>query len=173
MKKLISLILISCFLLTIPAFATEYRLAPSDQLEIKIINQKNLDTKQAIAPDGSISLPLVCRVEVQGKTLDELDQLLKSEYAKYIQKPQIVVYLTARPIYIVQHDLKKNTWEVKEAKSIEEARALVGKNYSGEIKYGDTIVVNVGNKPDFWEDNWYKVLTATAVAVGIYATLNK
>ncbi|MFH1683982.1 MAG: hypothetical protein ABIA67_03780, partial [Candidatus Margulisiibacteriota bacterium] len=71
------------------------------------------------------------------------------------------------------HDIKKNTWDVKEAKSIEEARALAGKDYSGDINYGDIITTETGKGPDWWEDNWYKVLTGTAVAVGIYATLNK
>lgn len=53
---------------------------------------------------------------------------------------------------MIQHDLKKNTWDVKEAKSIDEARALAGKNYAGEIKNGDIVSVEVGEKPDFWED---------------------
>jgi len=181
MKKLISIFLIIILHLTfvIPSlsrdlsFADEYRLAPNDQLEIKVINHKEFDTKQAISPDGSISLPLVGRITAQGQTLNSFDKYLTAEFSKYVDKPQVVVYLTPRPIYVIQHDIKKNTWDVKEAKSVDEARALAGRNYTGEIKSGDIVSVEVSEKPDWWESNWYKVITGTAVLVGIYATLHK
>ncbi|MFH1767121.1 MAG: polysaccharide biosynthesis/export family protein [Patescibacteria group bacterium] len=176
MKKLISCFLISCFLISIPCFSAssvEYILGANDILEVKIIGQPDLTTKQVVTPDGKISLPVLGRVRVEGLTAKQLDEYLSAEFAKYIEKAQVVVYLTARPIYIIQHDVKKNTWEVKEAKSIEEARALAGKDYKGEIKHGDIINVEVSRKPDFWEANWYKVITATAVLAGIYATLNR
>ena len=176
MKKHISILLIACFLfpvLCLPISAADYILAPNDQLEVKIIGQKDLDTKQAIAPDGTISLPLLGRVTAQGQTLSGFNDYLSAEFAKYIKSPQVVVYLTPRPTYVIQHDVKKNVWDVKEAKSIDEARALAGKNYTGRISNGDIVSVEVGQKPDWWEDNWYKVLTGTAVAVGIYATVKK
>lgn len=176
MKKSICLLILTCFLtpiLSFPVFAVDYVLAPNDQLEIKVINHKDLDTKQAVAPDGTISLPLVGRITAQGQTLSSFDKYLAAEFSKYIDKPQVVVYLTPRPTYVIQHDLKKNTWDVKEAKSVEEARALAGRNYTGQISNGDIVSVEVSEKPDWWETNWYKVLTGTAVAVGIYATLHK
>ena len=55
MKKSICLLLLTCFLtpvLSFPALAGAYILAPNDQLEIKVINHKDFDTKQAIAPDA-------------------------------------------------------------------------------------------------------------------------
>ena len=152
-------------------FADEYRLAPNDTLEIKIIGQKELDTKQTIAPDGSISLPLLGRVMAQGQTLEDFNQYLTTEFSAYIEKPQVVVFLIPRSIFVIMHDVKKNTWEVKEAKTIGEARALAGKDFEGEIKHGDVISVNVSKEPDFWEQNWYRIITATAVLAGIYSTL--
>ena len=187
MKKIICLLLIiilnSSFVISHSAFASDlpavalakagYTLAPNDILEIKILNQKNLDTKQIIAPDGSISLPFLGRVQAQGKTINEFQAYLTAELSMYVEKPQLVVYLTPRSIYVIQHDLNKNTWEVKEAKSIEEARAFAGKDYKGEIHYGDVIEVNVSKEPNWIADNWYRIITGTAVLVGIYATLNK
>lgn len=155
------------------ANAFEYTLAPNDFLEVKILNQKDMDTKQIITPDGTIALPFLGRVQAQGKTLNEFQTYLTTELAKYVDKPQLVVYLTPRSIYIIQHNLKTNLSEVKEAKSIAEAKAFAGDDYSKEIKYGDVITVDVGNKPDWWEDNWYRVLSGTAVVVGIYATLHR
>ena len=178
MKKNISIILIilllsSVFSIRYSAFAAEYVLAPNDQLEIRIVGQKDLDTKQTVAPDGTISLPLLGRVTAQGQALKGFNNYLSSEFAKYIKNPQVVIFLTPRPIYVIQHDVRKNTWDVKKAESIDEARALAGGNYTSQISNGDIVSVEVGQKPDWWEDNWYKVLTATAVAVGIYATVHK
>ena len=155
------------------AYAYEYTLATNDLLEVKILNQKDMDTKQTIAPDGTIALPFLGRVQAQGKTLNEFQTYLTTEFAKYVDKPQLVVYLTPRSIYVIQHNLKTNLSEVKEAKSITEAKAYAGEDYTKEIKYGDVITVDVGDQPDWWENNWYKVLSGTAVAVGIYATLNR
>jgi polysaccharide export outer membrane protein len=178
MKKSICLFLIILFLCSSfgiyhSAFAAEYTLASGDQLEIKIIGQKDLDTKQIVAPDGTISLPLLGRITAQGQTLGIFNAYLSAEFAKYIKNPQVVVYLTPRPIYVIQHDVKKNAWDVKEAKSIDEARALAGRNYTGQISNGDIVSVEVGQKPDWWEDNWYKVITATAVLVGINSALHR
>lgn len=178
MKKAISVLLIAINLLFglsnwDRCYAAEYILGPNDQLEINIIGQPDLTTKQVVTPDGTISLPVIGRIKVAGLTLSRLDEYLSSEFAKYIEKPKIIVYLTSRPIYIIQHDIKKNTWDVKEAKSIEEARALAGKDYTGEINYGDIINVEISKKPDWWEDNWYKVITGVAILAGIYSTLNK
>jgi Polysaccharide biosynthesis/export protein len=176
MKKLIVYIVIVSLLSPLIgsiAYAFEYTLAPDDLLEVKILNQKDMDTKQAIAPDGSISLPFLGRVQAQGKTLSEFQTYLTTEFAKYVDKPQLVIYFTPRSIYVIQHNLKTNISEVKEAKTIAEAKAYAGPDYTKEIKYGDVISVDVGIQPDWWEANWYKVLTGIAVAVGVYETLKK
>ena len=177
MKKFIASFLVIILSLTFVignlSFAFEYTLATNDLLEVKILNQKDMDTKQTITPDGTIALPFLGRVQAQGKTLNEFQTYLTTEFAKYVDKPQLVVYLTPRSIFVIQHDLKKNTWDVKEAKSIPEAKAFAGEDYTKEIRYGDVITVDVGKQPDWWEDNWYKVLTGAAVTVGIYETLKK
>jgi len=175
MKKTICIFLILCFSFPIVSavLASDYILAPNDTLEIKIIGHKDLDTKQVIAPDGSISLPVLGHVAASGQTLTDFNKYLTAEFSKYIDNPQIVVYLIPRPIYVIQHNLEKNIWEVKEAKTIEEARAYAGKNYKGEINYGDVIYVNVSAEPTWIGDNWYRIITGTAVVVGIYATLHK
>ncbi len=185
MKKPIAILLLTIFIHSFVicnwsfVIADEYRLAPSDQLEIRIIGQKDLDTKQTIAPDGSISLPLLGRVTAQGQTLTAFNKNLTTDYSKYIRNPQVVVYLTPRPIYVIQHDVRKNTWDVKEAKSIAEANAYMGVSspnsqlQTPNLHHGATVSVEVGQKPDWWEDNWYKVLTGAAVLVGGYATLHR
>jgi hypothetical protein len=177
MRNNVAKLLLICLVLpslVSPLYASDYILAPNDILEVKIIGQKDLDTKQMITPDGTIALPFLGRVTAQGQTLASFNNYLSAEFTKYLSKPsQVVVYLTPRPSYVIQHNVKNNTWDVKEAKSVDEARALAGKDYTGHISNGDIVSVEVGQKPDWWEGNWYKVLTGAAVAVGIYATLHK
>ncbi len=181
MNKLIIKLTLFCFCISMlsvtMAGTTPYILASGDTLEIKVINKKDLDTKQAIALDGSISLPSLGRMKASGLNLDDLQKKVKASYSEYIKNADVVIYLTPRPIYVVQNDPKKQTWEVKEAKSSEEALAYMGiSNQSSNLPIlhpGDVITVNFGKAPDFWEDNWYKVLSAVGMATGIWAVVTR
>jgi len=42
-----------------------------------------------------------------------------------------------------------------------------------DLQHGDIVSVEVSQKSDSWESNWYKVITGTAVLVGIYSTVRK
>ena len=185
MKRFISAVLIASMLVSImPAFAAEYVIGPYDVLDIQILNHSELAAKATITPDGQICLPLLGFVEVQGKTLRSLHEFLTEQYSAYIKDPNLVINLTPKPIYIIQRDYKKKDWDVKTAKSIDEAHAYAGNPVSGvsvganghspiSIEHGGVYEVPIGKSPDWWEDNWYKVLTATAVAVGIYNATRK
>jgi polysaccharide export outer membrane protein len=176
MKKIVSvsLIVLNLIVLGNLSFASEYRLGPYDTLELDVINHPELKTKQTVAPDGQVSLPLLGVVSVEGQSLKGFQRFLTNNYSAYLDKPQVVIGLTPKPIYVVQYDLKKDTWEVKKASSIDEAKAYLGFSTSDVgLPTSDIYKITMGSKPDFWEDNWYKVLTGAAVAVGIYATLNR
>ena len=177
MFKMISILLAVTILIT-PLLAIDYTLATGDKLEVRVLGQSQLDTTQTIAPDGSVSLPIMGRVQASGLTLKTLQEKIKKDFAKFAPKSNVVVLLTPRtipveepkPIYVVIHNLKTNAFETKTAKTVTEAKAIAG-NYSGEIKAGDIIKIDTGRAPDFWEDNWYKVLSGLAVATGIYNSL--
>lgn len=187
MKKLISLILIAIlqlsplpigrnlFVVSVvePAFADSYELGAYDTLELEIINHPELKTKLTVTPDGQASLPMLGVVQVEGQTLKGLQKLLTNSYSAYIDTPLLVINLSPKPIYVVQYDLRKESWEVKTAKSLDEARAFAGLDPKLSIEHGNVYRVSMGSKPDFWESNWYKIISATAVLVGIYSTLNK
>ncbi|MFA4905180.1 MAG: polysaccharide biosynthesis/export family protein [Candidatus Margulisiibacteriota bacterium] len=174
MKKIISTALILSFFISGLSFAeAEYKLGSYDTIEMEIVNHPELKTKQTITPDGQASLPILGVVEVEGQTLKSFQKYLSDSYSDYIDNPQLVINLTPKPIYVVQYDLKKDIWEVKAAKSVDEARAYAGLDPTLSFEHGNVYRVTMSQKPDFWEDNWYKVLTGAAVAVGMYATLHK
>lgn len=114
-----------------------YSPQPGDTLEIQILNKKELNTRQIVAPDGTISLPFIGRYKVQGKPLETLDDQLKKELATYIQHPEIVVQIdqlkkseskSSENFYVSIVDSEKGTIEVKSVKTISEAMAWTAGN---------------------------------------------
>ncbi|MCX5726350.1 MAG: polysaccharide biosynthesis/export family protein [Candidatus Saganbacteria bacterium] len=148
-----------------------YTLSPGDYLEVQILNHQELNTKQEIGPNGKIALPFLGRVTVAGMTLSKMELYVQTALGKYIDKPNVVVYLTPRPIYVVQHYLKTDAWVFRKATTIDEARAYAGEAYKNPIHYGDVINVNVGTTPSWWDNNWVAIITATAVITGIAVSL--
>jgi polysaccharide export outer membrane protein len=86
MKKLI-LILLTLSLILSPVLHANYSLTIGDSLEVKIIGHEKLDTKQAIAPDGTISLPLLGRIKASGESLESFQGTLQKQFANYIRNP--------------------------------------------------------------------------------------
>jgi len=168
-----------------------YTLLPGDTLDIKVVGHEELTAKQVITPDGTISVPLIGRVVVQNKTLPEIDTTLTNGFAKYIKSPQVATFLVPKEAkteefqyFVVLHDLKKDDWQVKSVKTSSEAWAWTnGRSYellrsgqkidSKDLQPGDSLLVSYSKAPDFWEENWYKVLTAMGVVTGIYLGLSK
>lgn len=258
---------LACSFFVVSAVSADgYLLSPTDILDIQIPTQPKFSTKQMIAPDGTLSLPFLGRIKASGKSLDEFDQILKTEFAKYLAHPQIVVSLIHKerqasaniekqvtgnlaaqapimivvhdlkaetieiktvktvqearawmsagdrcsildkddldvglgdivkieigqpepdPIYIVFYDVGKNSYDLKKATTIEEARALIGgakyeivasdNNASANIlgiHPGDTVKIEVGRRPDFLEDNWYKLLSGAGLVIGILNSIH-
>jgi Polysaccharide biosynthesis/export protein len=162
-----------CFF-RLPSIAGEYVLNSGDTLDIQVLNKPELNTKQLVGPNGFISLPLAPnRVSVVGLTVNEAQRNIKMELGKYMKDPDVVVLLTPRTIHIVQHFLKTDTIVYKEATTIEEAQSYAGKGYKKEIHYGDTIYVDIGATPTWWDNNWVAVFAAVAVVVGIGVNLRQ
>jgi len=66
-------------------------LQPGDRLALKFVYWPELDTEQAIRPDGKIVLTLAGEVSAAGKTPAQLHDELLVVYADKIRNPEIVV----------------------------------------------------------------------------------
>lgn len=62
------------------------RLQPSDQIQVRVLNQPDLDAQVRVAPDGTISLPHLGRVRVAGMTEDSMAAM----YRRALQRRDIV-----------------------------------------------------------------------------------
>lgn len=63
----------------------EYRINPGDELQISVWREDQLQRAVMVLPDGSISFPLVGRIDAAGRTTREIEQSIVERLAnKYV-----------------------------------------------------------------------------------------
>ena len=72
---------------------TGYPIGGGDVLDVSVFGFNNLTANTAVAPDGSVILPLVGRVPVSGMPLEEVQTTLSRRYSQFIRSPQVLVSL--------------------------------------------------------------------------------
>jgi polysaccharide export outer membrane protein len=68
-----------------------YKVAVGDVLEINFFKATQMSTTRPAGPDGEIFLPLIGRVAVVGRTVDDVTEELNSRYGEEMVNPQITV----------------------------------------------------------------------------------
>ncbi|MGB7297260.1 MAG: polysaccharide biosynthesis/export family protein [Candidatus Aminicenantales bacterium] len=77
-----------------PSFVKEYRIGPKDLLEITVFELPELNQTVRVSEDGTITLPLLKQVKVDGLTKDELEQRISSLLEeKYLKNPRVSVFI--------------------------------------------------------------------------------
>lgn len=69
----------------------EYRIAPGDNLVIKLYYHPELNTEVWVRPDGFISLELVGEINVSGYTPAEVDSVLEAKFNRKLVNPEVAV----------------------------------------------------------------------------------
>ena len=97
-------------LLAVPAHtqapvSSGYRIGPKDLVEIKVFEVPELNIERRVAEEGTINLPLIGDVPVQGLTDVELASRLKALLeAKYVQRASVAVQVRefrSKPISVL------------------------------------------------------------------------
>jgi polysaccharide export outer membrane protein len=74
------------------AAATEYRISQQDILQISVFQVNDLNSAVQVNQDGSITLPLIGKAQVAGRTTSEAEQIIAGKLRqKYLQSPQVSV----------------------------------------------------------------------------------
>ncbi|MGB6800567.1 MAG: polysaccharide biosynthesis/export family protein [Xanthobacteraceae bacterium] len=74
------------------ADATEYRISQQDILQISVFQINDLNSAVQVSQDGNITLPLVGKIQVAGRTTSESEQIIAAKLRqKYLQSPQVSV----------------------------------------------------------------------------------
>jgi len=82
-------------------FFTTYRIGPEDVISVQVFGQDRYSRSGIIVPpSGRISLSLIPGgIFVNGKTVDEVAELIKKQYDEYIIDPQVTVSLDKASSY--------------------------------------------------------------------------
>lgn len=71
-----------------------YRIAPGDVLDIGVLGEPDLARQLTVLADGSVSLPFVGTVTVEGRTLAEATRALVEGLSMYYVEPKVFVSIT-------------------------------------------------------------------------------
>lgn len=112
---------------------------PGDVLDLRVWRAPEMDTTLTIAPDGTVSLPLLGRLYVSGMTWTELVETLEGRLAEYYVNPQVSV----------------NPVEVSSQKVLilGEVRSPAVLQVEGELSILEALVRTGGIHPDARTDN--------------------
>ena len=78
-----------------------YILGPGDGLQIELLDLPELSGRFSIGPDGSIYLPRLRAIHVEGLTVEELRDVLTEQFSTYVRDPQVSIRpVVFRPIRI-------------------------------------------------------------------------
>lgn len=82
-----------------------YALGPDDEIVITVAEAEDFPGKPVrIGPTGSISLPMVGRIEAAGLTVEQLEAELVNRLKTYIRNPQVTVTVTemrSQPVSVI------------------------------------------------------------------------
>ena len=78
-----------------------YILGPGDGLQIELLDLPELSGRFSIGPDGTLYMPRLLALYVEGLTVEELRNFLTQQFSIYVRDPQIYVRPVAyRPIRV-------------------------------------------------------------------------
>ena len=90
--------------LAISAEQSAYKLNQGDSLLISVWGEDTLQKEVRVLPDGSISFPLVGRIDVANTSTPEVEKQITDKLKKYLSDPQVTVLISnieGNRIYII------------------------------------------------------------------------
>jgi polysaccharide biosynthesis/export protein len=69
----------------------DYRIAPRDILQIAVFQVQDLNNTVQVNEDGTVTLPLIGKVQLSGETTSEAEQTITGKLRKFLQSPQVSV----------------------------------------------------------------------------------
>jgi polysaccharide biosynthesis/export protein len=95
--------LVACFLLACakptvlppppPPPVLDYVVEVGDTLGIRVLGESSFDDRLKVGPDGRIAVAPIGSVEAAGKTVSQLDAILRERLARYVRKPHVTVFV--------------------------------------------------------------------------------
>jgi protein involved in polysaccharide export with SLBB domain len=128
----------------------DYKIQPTDVLNIAVFQQPDLTTKARVSADGYISFPLLGKVYVKDLSADEVAQKLKEMLEKdYLVSAQVSVFVEQyhpRQVTVLGEVIKPGKYNMPTEKKITlmEAIALAG-GFTKDAALNNTTVLRTEN----------------------------
>ncbi len=109
---------------------SDYKIGRQDLLELRVFDLKELDQTVRVADDGSITLPLLGRLDAAGLTKGELEALIaRLLEARYVRNPQVTIFVKeyqSKKVAVSGAVKKPDTYEMLGEKTLLEMISLAG-----------------------------------------------
>lgn len=106
-----------------------YPIGPWDILLITVWNHPDLSKETVVRKDGTIYMPLIGDVNVEGHTVQEVQRILTEKLSYYIKNPMVDVEIKeyhSRRVYFLGSVTKPGVYSLIEETNILEALSLAG-----------------------------------------------
>jgi len=122
--------------------AAIYQVGAADVIGIKVFGEEALSNSFTVDSDGSITFPLIGRIQVSGKTTRQIEEhLTKLLDGDYLKRPQIsveIVTFRSRSIFVLGEVRNPGRYQISGPQTLLEVIAHAG---STTPTAGDTIIV--------------------------------
>jgi len=111
------------------ATTSSYRIAPGDRINVMVFGEPDLSVQGApVSSNGSITIPLLGQVNVEGLSVGELERRLTGLFQNgYLRNPKVTVILVEyRPFYISGAVTRPGAFSYKEGLTVGRAVVLAG-----------------------------------------------
>lgn len=165
MPKALAIAVLSLLLLAVPVSgeAASYRLGSGDQVRLKVYEWRSavgdvyawsaLNADFRVAPDGTLSLPLIGAVPAAGSSLEELAETISTRLQKAVGlggRPQASVEIVEfRPFYILGHVQHPGEYQYRPGMTVLQAVSIAGGSFHiedpGLLLLSRTVLTSVGD----------------------------
>lgn len=79
------------FELPVPLPGKDYFISAGDVINVSVLPAEEFSKEVTVQPDGTIEIPLLGSIKVQGMKPEELQNVLTAKFSKYVSNPSITV----------------------------------------------------------------------------------
>lgn len=119
-----------------------YQLRRGDTFDIDFALSPEFNQTVAVQPDGYVTLKAVGTISVEGKTVPELTETLKSAYAKLLHDPVIAIALKdfEKPYFIAAGQVTKpGKYDLRSDLTVTQAVAIAG-GFNDKAKHSQVVL---------------------------------
>jgi len=112
-----------------PQVRTPYTVNPGDVLSITVWKEPELARRVIVRPDNAFSFPLVGEVQTDGKSVEDIGQIVTERLQRYIPDPVVTVateQIIGNDVYVIGQVLRPGQFVLTSTVDVTQALSLAG-----------------------------------------------